>query len=258
MTSILAGMRALILCGGRGTRAWPSTAEVPKPMLTVGDRPVLRHVMDIYAHQGVRDFVLATGYRHDVIDAYSRELPADWLVEVINTGEEADTGDRVVACLDRLGDRFFLTYGDGVGDIDLAALLARHDAHGGTATVTVVPLPSQYGTLDVDGDGRVHDFREKPVLADHLINAGFFVVDASALVGGAGGSLERDILPELSRQRELFVYRHNGFWRSMDTHKDIAELDQLARREGTPWLPTPSSPARVSSSPAPPGSSART
>jgi glucose-1-phosphate cytidylyltransferase len=248
----------LILCGGRGTRAWPSTAEVPKPMLTVGDRPVLRHVMDIYAGQGVRHFVLAAGYRHEVIATYARELPADWSVDVVDTGEDAGTGDRVMACLDRMGDRFFVTYGDGVGDIDLDALLARHESHRGTATVTVVPLPSQYGTLDVDSEDRVRDFREKPVLADHLINAGFFVLDAAALFDGAHGSLERDILPELSHRQELFVYRHNGFWRSMDTHKDIAELDRLARREGTPWLPRSSSPAHVSSSPAPPGSSAHT
>jgi glucose-1-phosphate cytidylyltransferase len=227
-------------------------------MLTVGDRPVLRHVMDIYASQGVRHFVLATGYRHEVIEAYSRELPADWSVDVVDTGEDADTGDRVAACLDRMGDRFFVTYGDGLGDIDLDALLARHESHRGTATVTVVPLPSQYGTLDVDDDDRVREFREKPVLADHLINAGFFVLDAAALTDGARGSLERDILPELSHRQELFVYRHNGFWRSMDTHKDIAELNALASGEGPPWLSKPSSPVSASSSPARPASSAHT
>jgi glucose-1-phosphate cytidylyltransferase len=227
-------------------------------MLTVGDRPVLRHVMDIYAQQGVRDFVLATGYRGEVIEAYASELPPEWSVDVVDTGEAADTGDRVIACLDRMGERFFLTYGDGLGDIDLQSLLSRHAAHGRGATVTVVPLPSQYGTLQVDADDRVRDFREKPVLADHLINAGFFVLESAAIRPEGGGSLERDILPDLSQRGELFVYRHTGFWRSMDTHKDIAELDRLATREGTPWLPTPSSPAHASSSPAPPGSSAPT
>jgi glucose-1-phosphate cytidylyltransferase len=256
-------VRALILCGGRGIRAWPATADVPKPMVEIGDRPLLHHVMDIYARQGVTEFVLAAGYRRDVITEYIPKFPSEWAVDVVDTGDDADTGDRVIACLDRMGEAFFLTYGDGVGDVDLKALVAHHRAHGGAATVTVVPLPSQYGTLEVAADDRVVQFQEKPVLADHLINAGFFVVDAVAFDGAAGGSLERDILPALSHRQQLFVYRHNGFWRSMDTHKDITELQELATREGMPWLPRhgatePGSPARESSSPAHPASSAHT
>jgi glucose-1-phosphate cytidylyltransferase len=252
-----AAVRALILCGGRGTRAWPSTAELPKPMLEIGGVPVLRHVMDIYAHQGVREFVLAAGYRHEVIAEYAGSLP-EWDVTVLDTGDDADTGERVLACLDHVSEEFFLTYGDGLADVDLGALLTRHHEHPGSATVTVVPLPSQYGTVVVSDDGRVVDFREKPVLPDHLINAGFFVVDRSAFATPAGPSLERDILPDLGRRGELFVYRHGGFWRSMDTHKDVAELNALAAREGTPWRSTTGSAAAASSSPAPRASSART
>lgn len=229
-------MRALILCGGRGVRAWPATADVPKPMLQVGDRPVLHHVMDIYARHGVTEFVLAAGYRHDVIEAYADRWPEDWKVDVVDTGDEADTGDRVVACLDRVGDTFHATYGDGVGNVDITALAGRHGTHGGGATVTVVPLPSQYGTLVIDDDGRVTDFREKPVLPDHLINAGFFVFDRDAVAACAGSSLERDILPALGGRGQLFVYRHEGFWKSMDTQKDVTDLDGLARREDPPWL----------------------
>jgi glucose-1-phosphate cytidylyltransferase len=251
-------VQALILCGGRGVRAWPATADLPKPMLTVGDRPILHHVMDIYSCQGVTDFVLAAGYRREAIEDYTDRLPATWNVEIVDTGDDAGTGDRVTACLDRLDAEFFLTYGDGLGDVDLAALLARHHDHGAAATVTVVPLPSQYGTLDVTADDRVSDFREKPVLPDHLINAGFFAITRSGFDDVSGRSLERDILPELGRRNQLFVYRHDGFWRSMDTHKDIAELDRLATREGTPWLPRPTSPASASSSPVPPASSAHT
>ncbi|HVW81472.1 MAG TPA: sugar phosphate nucleotidyltransferase [Mycobacteriales bacterium] len=228
-------MRVLILCGGRGIRAWPATADVPKPMLQVADRPVLHHVMEIYARHGFTDFVLAAGYRHDVIEAY-RDWPSEWTVEVVDTGDEADTGDRVLACLDRVGERFFATYGDGVGNVDISALAARHDNHDGGATVTVVPLPSQYGTLVIDEAGKVTEFREKPVLPDHLINAGFFVFDRDALAGHAGGSLERDILPSLGSRGSLFVYRHDGFWKSMDTQKDVSDLDALARREEPPWL----------------------
>jgi glucose-1-phosphate cytidylyltransferase len=228
-------VQALILCGGRGTRAWPYTAEVPKPMLQVGDRPVLHQVMDIYARHGVTDFVLAAGYKHEVIEAYVESFPREWTVEVVDTGDEADTGDRVVACLDRMDDTFFATYGDGLGDVDISALAASHRVHGG-GTVTVVPLPSQYGTLVVDDNDQVTDFREKPILRDHLINAGFFAFDRESLRQCGTGSLERDMLPELGRRGELFVYRHEGFWKSMDTHKDVTELDQLARRKDPPWL----------------------
>lgn len=229
-------MRVVILCGGRGVRAWPATADVPKPMLQVGDRPVLHHVMDIYARHGLTDFVLAAGYRHEVISAY--DWPSEWTVDVVDTGEDTDTGGRVLACLDHVGERFHATYGDGVGNLDIGAITARHEAHGGGATVTVVPLPSQYGTLVTDGAGRVTEFREKPVLTDHLINAGFFVFDRDRVGECAGSSLERDILPALGGRGELYVYRHEGFWKSMDTQKDVSDLDALARREEPPWLAT--------------------
>jgi glucose-1-phosphate cytidylyltransferase len=136
-----------------------------------------------------------------------------------------------------VGDRFVATYGDGLGDIDVTLLLKRHESHGRGATVTAVPLPSQFGTLVVDGEDRVEQFREKPVLDDHIINAGFFVFDRETFSRCSGSSLERDILPALASSGELFVYRHNGFWKSMDTYKDVIELDQLARGKEPPWLP---------------------
>jgi glucose-1-phosphate cytidylyltransferase len=231
-------VRALILCGGKGVRAWPATADVPKPMLRIGGRPVLHHVMDIYARHGVTEFVLAAGYKHEAIAAYADQWPSDWTVDIVDTGEDTDTGGRVLACLDRVGERFHATYGDGVGNVDITALVARHEEHGGGATVTVVPLPSQYGTLVIDDSGKVTDFREKPVLADHLINAGFFVFERDRLSGDSESSLERDMLPALGQRGELFVYRHDGFWKSMDTQKDVSDVDALARREDPPWLAT--------------------
>jgi glucose-1-phosphate cytidylyltransferase len=254
-----ARVRTAILCGGRGTRAWPATAEVPKPMLEVGGRPVLRHVMEIYARQGFTDFVLATGYRGDVIAEWARTLPAEWSVDCLDTGVEADTGERMRACAERTDGTFFATYGDGLGDVDVNALLGRHREHGGGATVTVVPLPSQYGTIDTDDADRVVAFREKPQLRDHWINAGFFVLDPAELLATRGPSLERDVLPSLAADGKLYVYRHDGFWKSMDTHKDVTELNALAGEEGQPWLRVPTaSAARASSSPAPRGSSGRT
>lgn len=206
-------------------------------MLQVGDRPIVHHLMDIYARHGVTEFVLAAGYKRDVIETYLSRFPQDWSVEVVDTGEDAGTGDRVVACLDRMGETFFATYGDGLGDVDIDALARAHRDHGG-ATVTVVPLRSQYGVLVTGADNRVTEFQEKPVLGDHLINAGFFVFDRAELSTCGAGSLERDMLPELGRRGSLYAYQHRGFWSSMDTSKDVIELDQLARRKDPPWLPT--------------------
>jgi glucose-1-phosphate cytidylyltransferase len=234
-------MRTVILCGGKGTRAYPHTVEVPKPLLEVSDRPVLLHLMEIYAGQGFTDFVLAAGYKLPLIQAFAEELPAAWQVEVVDTGADTNTGGRVQRIADRVGDDFFLTYADGLGNVDLAGLLAFHRSHPGVATLTTVPLPSQYGTLDVDGDGRVHGFKEKPRLPDHLINAGFFVFDRRAfdLWPDPGEDLERDVLPALGTQDELFAFRHLGFWKSMDTFKDAVDLGALCAEGPGPWLDAP-------------------
>lgn len=227
-------MQTVILCGGRGTRAYPLTAEVPKPLIGVGSAgvPVLRHLLEVYAAQGRTDFVLAGGWHWQALQEYARTLPADWSVEVLDTGEDTGTGERLRRCVP--DGTFLATYGDGLGDVDLDALLATHRAHGRLATVTAVPLRSQYGTLDLDGD-RVTGFREKPVLDGHWVNAGFFALEPGALRDHPGDDLERDVLPALAAAGELSVHRHVGFWRSLDTHKDALELGALAD-DGAPWL----------------------
>ena len=225
-----------MLCGGKGTRAYPQTVEVPKPLLEVAGRPVLLHLMEIFAAQGFIEFVLAGGYKLSLLEEFARGVPAEWTVEVVDTGEDTNTGGRVKRCLDRVGDRFFATYADGLGDVDLNALLAFHQSHSGTATLTTVPLPSQYGTLDLAPDGKVQQFREKPVLRDHAINAGFFVFDQPAFDRPLGEDLERDILPELGAAQELYAYRHEGFWKSMDTYKDALELTALCDSGAPPWF----------------------
>jgi glucose-1-phosphate cytidylyltransferase len=237
-------MRTVILCGGRGTRAYPSTLEVPKPLLEVGGQPVLAHLMGIYAAQGFTDFVLAAGYMHDHIAAFAQDLPQGWDVEVVDTGEDTNTGGRVRQVADRVGDEFFLTYADGLGNVDLPGLLAFHRGHAGAATLTTVPLPSQYGTLDVDAKGRVHGFQEKPRLYDHHINAGFFVLDQRALDiwPEPGEDLEREVLPALGEQDELYAFRHLGFWKSMDTYKDAVDLGALCAQGPGPWLGPPGQP----------------
>ncbi len=230
----------LILCGGRGTRAHPHTSDIPKPLMDVAGQPILRHVMEIYAGQGSTGFVLAAGYRAELIWKFAQQLPAEWTVDVVDTGEDTSKGDRVLRCRDRLKGTFFVTYGDGVGDVDIERLIAFHEAHTGVATVTVVPLPSQYGTMDIDGEGRVQRFYEKPQLRDHWINAGFMAMDERVFDHWPGGDLETEVLPALGASGELFAYRHEGFWKSMDTFKDAQDLTALAQ-EGLekgcpPWL----------------------
>jgi glucose-1-phosphate cytidylyltransferase len=220
-------MKVAILCGGKGTRAYPHTVDLPKPLLEVAGRPILEHVMGIFAGHGFVEFVLAAGFRADLIATFAASLPAAWQVDVVDTGEDANTGARIAAIRDRVGPAFFLTYGDGVADIDLAELLQFHDGHAGAVSVTTVPLPSPYGTIECDADGRVRDFREKPRLADHWINAGFLVVDDAAFDHWVGDDLERQVLPALGAAGQLYAYRHNGFWRSMDTYKDALELSAL-------------------------------
>ena len=230
----------VILCGGRGTRAYPHTVDVPKPLLDVHGRPILSHLMDIYAAQGFRRFRLAGGYLVERLEQFADTCPSEWEVTVLDTGEETNTGGRVWRVRHHV-DRgpFFVTYGDGLGDIDLQALLDFHRNHDGLATMTTVPLPSQYGTIEVGGDGRVAAFREKPRLPDHLINAGFFVFDPAVYEDWPGEDLERDVLPALGTRGTLFARRHDGFWKSMDTYKDAQELTELCRAGDPPWVPRP-------------------
>lgn len=232
-------MRTVILCGGKGTRAYPHTVDVPKPLLEIDGQPVLHHVMEVYAAQGFKDFVLAAGYKTELIEEFARTVPAGWGVEVVNTGEDTNTGGRVRRCRDIVGDTFFVTYADGVGNVNLTTLLQFHRGHGGLATLTTVPLPSQYGTIVFDTSGQVAEFREKPQLPDHHINAGFFVFDSGAFDHWQGEDLENEVLPALGASGHLFAFRHAGFWRSMDTYKDAVELTRLCAGGQVPWKEPP-------------------
>lgn len=229
-------MRAVVLCGGQGVRARPLTDRLPKPLLTVGDRPILGHILDGYARHGVTSFVLAAGFRAEAVKEYATSLPLDWQVDVVDTGIDSGTGSRLTACLDLVGDRFHATYGDGVATVDLTALLHRHEQHGRGATITTVPLPSPYGTIELDDDDTVYGFVEKPTLRDHWINAGFFVFDRAVFAAHAADDLERDVLPAMAKAGVLAAYRHDGFWRSMDTDKDRQDLDTMVQKGCAPWL----------------------
>lgn len=233
-------LSVLILCGGKGTRAYPHTLELPKPLLDVGGRPILWHIMGIYAQQGFRRFILAGGFKVERLEDFAADLPNEWETTVVDTGIETHTGDRILACKDLLSDRFLATYGDGLSDIDLHALLDAHRDYGGWATLTTVPLPSQYGTIEIAGDGAVVSFQEKPILQSHWINAGYFVFDSAAFGEWRGNDLEREVLPNLASTGHLYCYRHHGFWKSMDTYKDALELTDRASEGTAPWIrPSP-------------------
>lgn len=240
----MAGLPVVILCGGRGTRAYPDTQEVPKPLLPVAGVPVVEHVMGIYAARGHTEFVLAAGYLAELlVERYSGGrcpgVPRA-SVRVVDTGLETETGERLRLAAEHVeGPRFMATYSDGLADIDLDELLGAHtragEEHGALATVTTVPLPSPYGTVETTGAGRVTRFREKPRLADHRINAGFFVFDRAVFGPWSGQVLETEVLPGLAGAGVLHAYHHEGFWKSLDTFKDRLELDALAAGGHPPW-----------------------
>ena len=227
----------VILCGGRGTRLRERTESVPKPLVEIGGRPIVWHVIQIYAAQGFDRFLLATGYLGDQVARFVADeaWPDGVEVECVDTGLDTPTGGRVARLRERLGGgTFCLTYADGVANVDLAALLAFHREGGAMATVTVVRPDLQWGVAELAGD-RVAGFVEKP-RSERWINGGFFCLEPGALDQiGADSVLEREPLSALAAAGQLRAYRHIGFWDCMDTYKDAVQLDDLWRGGEAPW-----------------------
>jgi glucose-1-phosphate cytidylyltransferase len=211
-------IKVLILCGGKGTRSYPFTDYFPKAMMPINGSPILVHLMKIYAAQGFTEFVLAAGHRKEMLFDYFDGRFSNWNVKIVDTGEDADTGERVIRSAHCLGDTFFATYADGLGDVNLSQLLETHRERGGLATLTTVPLRSQYGQVVFDAAGCVQHFEEKPVVQNHWINAGFFVFERRAFEQWKGRNLE------------------SGFWKSMDTSKDQQELERIYATKNAPWM----------------------
>jgi glucose-1-phosphate cytidylyltransferase len=227
----------VILCGGRGTRLRERTESVPKALVEIGGRPIVWHVIQIYAAQGFDRFLLATGYLGEAVAEFAAAEPWPEGVEVecVDTGLDTPTGGRVARLGDRLGGgTFCLTYADGVADVDLGALLAFHDSEGATATMTVVRPDLQWGVAELDG-ARVDGFVEKP-RSEHWINGGFLCLEPGALSYLDEGSvLEREPLSRLAADGELRAFRHEGFWDCMDTYKDAVVLNDLWSAGEAPW-----------------------
>lgn len=253
----------IILCGGEGTRMRGLTDDVPKPMLPIGGRPMLWHIMQLYAAAGFEDFVLALGHRGEVIkdwvlhyEAFSSDFRVElgrpgrleilehhgedtWRIACVDTGGDAQTGTRVKrAAQHASGDRVMVTYGDGVADIDVAALLDFHRSHGRLATVTAARPPQRFGELTIDGGGSVTSFHEKPERDSGAINGGFMVFEREAIdryVGDDDVALEREPMAAMAKDGELMAYDHPGFWHHMDTPHEHAVLEQLWRSGAAPW-----------------------
>ncbi|MBN2098056.1 MAG: glucose-1-phosphate cytidylyltransferase [Dehalococcoidia bacterium] len=255
-------MKTIILCGGKGMRLHEETEYRPKPLVSVGGRPILSHIMRIYAQAGFREFILCLGYRGDMIKDYFLRYEAmsndftvrlgcqhaidynssheeqDYRVTLADTGLETMTGGRIKRVEKYIdGDIFMVTYGDGVADIDINALLEFHNSHGRVATVTAVHPSSRYGVLEINDKGSVSDFAEKPVMNDWT-SAGFFVFNRRFFdyLEGNDCFMEFVTLPRLAREGELMAYRHEGFFFSMDTYRDYKYLNDLCDRGQAPWV----------------------
>jgi glucose-1-phosphate cytidylyltransferase len=253
-------MKVAILAGGVGSRIQEETEIKPKPMVEIGGHPMLWHIMRLYAHYGFNEFVIALGYKGDYIKRWMLDYSTlqgdltvslkdgqvnvlegereDWTVALVDTGLSTETGGRIKRLAPHLGDQtFFLTWGDGVADLDLPGLLEFHRAHGKLATVTAVRPPARFGALTLDDEGNVTTFSEKPQLGEGWINGAFFVCEPGVFeyVNGDMTQWEREPLEGLARDGQLVAYRHESFWQCMDTLRDKVLLEQLWARPNPPW-----------------------
>ena len=258
-TAVKPAVKVVLLAGGYGTRLSEETAERPKPMVEIGGKPILWHIMGKFALHGLTDFTIACGYRGEYIKRYFSEFyyqnadlsvslsqgervvsniaSPDWTVHCLDTGLDTMTGGRLLHMAGHLREAAFIcTYGDGLCDVDIDALLAFHRSHGRLATVTAVHPPARFGLLELDGD-HVTAFSEKKQTGNDWINGGYFVFEPGLLdyIGGTRSSLESDVLEKVARDGELRAFRHNGFFQPMDTLREKNLLEEIWRRGDAPW-----------------------
>lgn len=254
-------MKAVILAGGLGTRLAEETETKPKPMVEIGGKPILWHIMKIYSAHGINDFVICTGYKGYVLKEYfanyflhmsdvtfdisnnkiqiHSNASEPWRVTLVDTGEETSTGGRLKRVSSYLEDEedFCFTYGDGVGDIDITKLVEFHRGHGKSATLTATHPPGRFGALEIGSSNQVEQFTEKPDGDGSWVNGGFFVLkrDVIGLIVGDESSWESDVLTQLAKDKQLTAFKHDGFWQPMDTLREKRILEQLWYSKSAPW-----------------------
>ena len=253
-------MKVVILAGGFGTRISEESHLKPKPMIEIGERPILWHIMKYYSQFGFHEFVICLGYKQYVVKEFfadyflhTSDVTFDlannqmevhnnysepWKVTLVDTGLHTMTGGRIKRIRDYVGgETFMLTYGDGVADVDIAALLAFHKKHGKIARITAVNLGQKFGVLDVDGDNNINAFREKNDDDGSLINGGFMVMEPGVFdyIEGDATVFEKKPLEDLARDGQLMAYKHNGFWKCMDTQRDKMQLEEMWSKGEAPW-----------------------
>lgn len=253
-------MKVAILAGGLGTRLSEETTVKPKPMVEIGGKPILWHIMNIYAAYGYKEFVVALGYKGETIKDYfinyhnrSRSLTVelktghvtthnadgdDWVIHLLDTGTETMTGGRVKRAAEFIGNEpFMLTYGDGVSNVNISDLLQFHQKQGKLTTLTAVRPPARFGQMVIDDNGRVIQFQEKPQIGEGWINGGFFVMEPGIVdyIPGDSTSWEFDSLERLAAEGQVAAYEHEAFWQCMDTVRDVHLLEKLWREGNAPW-----------------------
>jgi glucose-1-phosphate cytidylyltransferase len=235
-------MKVVILAGGLGTRISEETADKPKPMVLIAGKPMLWHIMSIFAKQGFNEFIVATGYKSEVIESWIETVKEPWDIKALNTGLNTQTGGRILECMKSVpGERVFATYGDGLGNINLKSLIDFHDHQGKLATVTAVRPPARFGVLESQ-NGLVVRFGEKNQVDAGWINGGFFVLEpqVASYIYNLDEPLESGALPRLVEERQLVAYHHDGFWQPMDTLREKEEIEKLSQELMPPWLSIPS------------------
>jgi len=218
----------VILCGGKGTRMGTLTEEIPKPLISIGDKPILWHVMKIYASHGFNNFILCLGDKGDKIRAYFQNNNHErWDIQFVDTGLESTKSKRIQQIKSLIkGDKFFLAYGDDVADVNLSKLLKFHEYMGLTVTVTIVKMVSQFGLVEIDEENVITEFKEKPLL-DKWMNGGFMVMDRKIFDYLILGELEKEVFEKVVKLKQICAYKHNGQWSTMNTLKDNIELNTL-------------------------------
>lgn len=231
-------MKVIILAGGFGMRLAEYTNTIPKPMVPIGDKPILHHIMQIYANYGYKDFYIALGYKSDVIKKYFKTIDNKWKINLVDTGVNSMTGGRIKRLQNLIGkERFMLTYGDGLSSININDLVSFHKSHGKMVTISAVRPPARFGALKLK-KSEVLSFKEKSQLKESWINGGFFVIEPSffEFLSGDETVLEKDPLEKIASMKELVAFRHEGFWQCMDHKLDKDLLEEMYIKGRAPWL----------------------